>query len=627
MRSASLGIISATVLLSIGLVPAYGAPASGDGNDGRLAQSITMSDLHNATVDQAVPVDASATSLLPVTIDVSGPCQLQALLGGSVIVSTGKGQCVVTASQDGDDLWLPAEDAVRVFDFIGGMAGAKLASVGPQWPIVAQGLALNLPVRVTADDEDGEHPTGTVTATLVPVEGGPACDTCAQPQPATLDDAGGATITYAGGLTETFPAGSYAVSLRYSGDARYAGVDLWLDNASVVPPGQPVGVLPDGSLPIVVSVGDSYISGEGGRWAGNAINGLAAYRTDVGADTYNDAGDHEAIAGCHRSKISEIHIDQAGANVASVNLACSGAQTATLTSGGQFKPGIDFSQNEGNGQRGQALELYRLASANPGRVSMVVLSIGGNDFHFGGVVQTCVVNFMKGGTECSKLPQVQALFAEPNLSVQLDKITQAILNINDAMSEAGYASDQWSLLVQDYPSPVPEVGSKVRYRETWYRQLVGGCGMYDVDMKYAYDTMLKTINQTVQKATVASGLSNVHFLDLTDAYAGNRLCETGVDLVGPTSKVGNWKEKAAILGSEWISAIRVESLQSLVGTPYQEQESLHPGYWGQLANQVCLKLAFNDGNVQGGTCLNTGGMYKNTDGDQRTYPIMKLQVG
>lgn len=626
MRRAILGISSAACLLTLGLTPAYGAPMSGDGNDGRFAQSITMSDLHNTTVDQSVPVVATASSLLPVTIDVSGPCVLKVLLGGSVIVSTGKGQCMVTASQAGDDLWLPAEDAFRVFDFIGGGAGVKMESVGPQWPIVANGLTLNLPVRVTSDDLDGQNPTGTVSATLVPIYGGPRCDTCDDPQTAILDRNGNASITYPGAITAAIPAGGYAVSLHYSGDARYAGGDLWLDNASVVPPGVTIGEAVAGAPPIVVSVGDSYISGEGGRWAGNAINGLAAWRTDVGADAYNDAGDHETIVHCHRSKSAEIHIDQAGANVVSVNLACSGAETVTTASGGDFTPGIDFSQNEGIGQRGQAMELYRLASANPGRISMVVLSIGGNDFQFSHVVRTCVESFMSGNPGCSTLPQVQAVFKEPNVGTQLKKIVQAIHNIDDAMTEAGYTSDQWQLLVQDYPSPVPETGSKVRYGEHYSRQFVGGCGMYDADMKYAYDTMLNTINGTVQKATVASGLPNVHFLDLTDAYAGNRLCEKGVDLVGPFSKVNTWKEKAAILGSEWVTPIRVETLQSLAGTPYQQQESLHPGYWGQLANQVCVKLAYNNGNVQGGKCTNNGGMWKNTDGDQRTYPVMKLDA-
>src|SRR3954467_8162012 len=77
----------------------------------------------------------------------------------------------------------------------------------------------------------------------------------------------------------------------------------------------------------VVALGDSAISGEAGRWAGNT-NGSSS-RVDAGG--YNDA-----IAGCHRSTSAEIHIG----TVASLNLACSGAQTTTHTSDGNFKPGL-----------------------------------------------------------------------------------------------------------------------------------------------------------------------------------------------------------------------------------------------------------------------------------------------
>ena len=57
----------------------------------------------------------------------------------------------------------------------------------------------------------------------------------------------------------------------------------------------------------VVSVGDSAISGEAGRWAGNT-NGSPSNVDALGATAYYDnaAGTGEAIRGCHRSKASEI---------------------------------------------------------------------------------------------------------------------------------------------------------------------------------------------------------------------------------------------------------------------------------------------------------------------------------
>ena len=73
----------------------------------------------------------------------------------------------------------------------------------------------------------------------------------------------------------------------------------------------------------MVTIGDSAISGEAGRWAGNS-NVSPSY-VDTGANAYYDnaTGTGEAIPGCHRSKAAEAHIF-GGVNVNSLNLACSG---------------------------------------------------------------------------------------------------------------------------------------------------------------------------------------------------------------------------------------------------------------------------------------------------------------
>src|SRR5437870_12726721 len=98
---------------------------------------------------------------------------------------------------------------------------------------------------------------------------------------------------------------------------------------------------PGVGTPNVVTVGDSYISGEAGRWAGNASS--ESYVDALGSTAYYDNGSNtgEAITGCHRSKSNESVI---GGGVTGKNLACSGAKTATAaySSGNDFKPGLDF---------------------------------------------------------------------------------------------------------------------------------------------------------------------------------------------------------------------------------------------------------------------------------------------
>src|ERR1051326_3743689 len=110
---------------------------------------------------------------------------------------------------------------------------------------------------------------------------------------------------------------------------------------------------PGVGTPAVVAVGDSAISGEAGRWAGNT--NLEPSRVDALRPTayYDNASNTaETTPGCHRSKAAEIWI---GGGILSANLACSGARTYTqpYSSGSNFKPGLDF-YDDGAGHIGQA---------------------------------------------------------------------------------------------------------------------------------------------------------------------------------------------------------------------------------------------------------------------------------
>src|SRR5215211_168762 len=82
---------------------------------------------------------------------------------------------------------------------------------------------------------------------------------------------------------------------------------------------------PGVGTPAVVALGDSAISGEAGRWAGNT-NGSPSRVDALGSTAYWDTASGEAIRGCHRSKAAEVLI---GGGFPSANLACSGARTST----------------------------------------------------------------------------------------------------------------------------------------------------------------------------------------------------------------------------------------------------------------------------------------------------------
>lgn len=365
---------------------------------------------------------------------------------------------------------------------------------------------------------------------------------------------------------------------------------------------------PGVGTPQVVTVGDSFISGEAGRWAGNTNRGEALHDA-LGADAYNDAGSSEAIPRCHRSKAAEAYI---GGGVPAVNLACSGATTSSAFDGGRWKPGLDF-YDDGAGHVGQAKLLGAHAAAN--NVRMVVVSIGGNDFGFAGIVQACVADFLTSPSwwpnYCRDDSAVTRNFTAANVAAKTTAITNALRNVAGAMAGAGYDPSQYVVVVQTYMSPIPR-GAGFRYKQSGYgRQAVGGCGFWSADADWANDTALPAINGAVRDAVGQSGLPNVRTLELRSAFDGRRLCENTVGLLEERG-LRSWTAAGASDQTEWINQIR--TVTTCCGN-YYLQESIHPNYWGQLALRNCVRSAFNDGVPRGGTCARSTATGRNALGE------------
>jgi len=358
---------------------------------------------------------------------------------------------------------------------------------------------------------------------------------------------------------------------------------------------------PGVGTPSVASLGDSYISGEAGRWAGNTNE--EEWRIDaLGVHAYHDNESHtaETIAGCHRSLAAEVII---GGGINSANLACSGAKTSTFTGGeGEFKPGIDFYNSGGN--KGQALMLQEYARTH--NVKLVALSIGGNNFNFASIVQDCLTDWLTSPSwwknYCHDDSEVTANFTAENVAAQRAAIKGAILNIHTAMTNAGYSDGMYTILVQDYESPIPN-GSGFRYPEEGFsRQEVGGCGIWNADANWANESALPTIDNAVLGAASDARLTNVKTLQLSSAFNSRRLCESTVGLLEERG-LASWRSAGAVDKTEWINQIR--TVTTLFGE-YELQEDLHPNYWGELALRNCLRQAYNAGTPRGGTCTRTG---------------------
>ncbi len=276
----------------------------------------------------------------------------------------------------------------------------------------------------------------------------------------------------------------------------------------------------------IVTMGDSAISGEAGRWAGNT--NLSSWRHDTGADAYNDntANTAETTPGCHRSKSAEAHI----AVVLSLNLACSGARTYTQT-GGDFKPGFDW--YDGSSGKSQVVQLEAFAKAN--NVDAITILIGANNFGFADIVQQCVQNWLLSPTwwknYCSDDSSVTSRFTTSAVDARTNEVAGAISNVAQAMKNAGYATRDYTLIIQTYWSPLPR-GNQIRYSESGYtRQDTGGCGVWNRDADWANDVAVTKMNQALTDGVVRSGVSNYEILDMSQSLNGHRLCEQGVGLL------------------------------------------------------------------------------------------------
>ncbi|MFG2822505.1 GDSL-type esterase/lipase family protein [Kitasatospora sp. NPDC048365] len=332
-----------------------------------------------------------------------------------------------------------------------------------------------------------------------------------------------------------------------------------------------------------VSMGDSYISGEAGRWKGNSDttsgsrDGTDRAWTGSGYDGSRVYGTTFA-SGCDRSDVSEVR-SAPTVNQAQINLACSGAVSQNVfraASGGQsFK-----------GEAPQADQLASVAANYD--VKLITLSIGGNDLGFSDVISTCVQDYMVWWSYCNDDQQAAV---DGKMAGAMAGVGKSIDEIRAVMANAGYASGSYRIVLQSYPSPIPRTAEN-RYPESgWSRTNTGGCPFWNQDADWARDSLVPQISNALAGVAAAKG---VQFLDLRDMLQGREVCSKSTRLATPTTA-------PSATTSEWARFLDY-------GTTVQgaTQESFHPNYYGQLALGRCLTLvnAKTSGNW---ACRNTAG--------------------
>ena len=341
---------------------------------------------------------------------------------------------------------------------------------------------------------------------------------------------------------------------------------------------------PSSSTTAIVALGDSFSSGEAGRWNGNSLNIFGtrdgtdrAARCTLGVFCSYDAtrvyGSSYAN-GCHRADVAPIKTAPISVNE-KINLACSGAKTSNIWRGSQG--GQAF-----KGEAPQADQLLPIAQQK--NVKLVLLNITANDLGFADHVIDCTVAWSLGYT-CNAAEQAEIVAGLPAAASGLRK---AIDEVRTVMSAAGYSTSQYKFLIQGYASPVP-VGADIRYpQSSWDRLTVGGCPFYDVDANWAKNTATPTIVNNMRGVASEKG---VRFLDVRDSLNGHEVCHRNSSLV--TSSPNPVRH-------EWVRWINTGITQG------DSQESLHPNAYGERAIGKCIALSYAQASGNH-TCRNTPG--------------------
>ncbi|RAG85025.1 hypothetical protein DN069_13780 [Streptacidiphilus pinicola] len=336
---------------------------------------------------------------------------------------------------------------------------------------------------------------------------------------------------------------------------------------------------PSAGPPVMVSMGDSYISGEGGRWAGNSDTSSGSRAGTDRAWTGNGYDPERVYGasyrnGCDRSDSAEIR--SAFGPSRALNIACSGASTINIfrTSHG----GKAFKR-----EAPQADQLAQIAARYDVRV--IALSIGGNDLDFKDVIETCVWHYEYLETPCQPGQQREI---DEKIDKVMGNVGKAIDEIHAVMSAAGRAPSSYRFVLQSYPSPIPRA-SDYRYPQSgWDRTLLGGCPLRDDDSHWARFQLVPQIARHLAQVAASRG---VQFLDLRDFLQAHEVCTKHARLATP----GQGPSPAT---SEWTRFLAGVDQPSL-------QESFHPNYYGQLGLGRCLSLVTGQPATQNYACEST----------------------
>ncbi|WP_240981620.1 MULTISPECIES: endonuclease/exonuclease/phosphatase family protein [unclassified Streptomyces] len=347
----------------------------------------------------------------------------------------------------------------------------------------------------------------------------------------------------------------------------------------------------------IVSMGDSYISGEAGRWAGNANSyaegsswgtdraiahcntdeSVCEHRTEI---VYGDTSYEEKKENaCHRSVAAEIKLAKPARfpDATPKNIACSGATTADILSQ-SFK-----------GERPQIEQLRDIAGDY--EVKLVVVSIGGNDLRFSEILTDCAKAYLYPALNNHGCRASQEEAFSGQLASTKENVVRTLEAVRTTLRTAGQADGTYQIVLQGYPNPLP-LASQYRYPEDssnpfekYGRYSKGGCPFLDADSEWARLSVVPRITGMLGEAAEQAGVS---FLDLQHAFAGHELCAQTAQQADATNSLNRPLDAAQAEWVRWVPYLTEETKDIGWTAQGHKQEAIHPNYYGQQAMAACL---------------------------------------
>lgn len=283
----------------------------------------------------------------------------------------------------------------------------------------------------------------------------------------------------------------------------------------------------------LISLGDSEISGEG----------VGTYEPGTnGPDNW-----------CHRSPDAAIHRTGIAADI-TYNVSCSGAYTGNIKIGGTKQYADELVQSDS-----------LAVKARNTRIKMIVLVAGANDdLQFGPVMTDCVVRYLTLQGPCAAKYEGGW---QARVDALVPKVEQTVRDLRTVMTDAGYATGDYKLVVMGYPSPI---GPDFRDNPDFPGKLIcGGLG-YDSDTVWGRNTAVPAFEVGMRRAAAETGAV---YLDNSRLFHGHEVCTR----------------------SDWARGLFIDVTKPGLPDANSVRQSFHPNVDGHGAFASCLTQIYDSG--------------------------------